>query len=434
MILSRRSLLHGSALLGAGAMLGLPVLARAADFGAIEGQWPTVTALLDRYVRTRKVAGGVATFGWGQEPLAAILRGREGFDDADPVSPQSLFRVYSMTKPITGMAAMMLIDEGKLGLDQRLADFVPEFANPRVVIDQAKGLDSRPAAGQITIRQLMTHTSGMGYAGVSTNAVGHELLRLGVTPARVSHRNIKGVTSPVPTPEPGEFLRRAASVPLLADPGTKWIYSMGLDVLGLVIQRASGAASFAAFLQERLFDPLGMKDSVFQVPKADEPRFTTNYGIAHGFRLTIDKPAESVFLDPPAFAYGGAGLVSTPVDYDRFLAMLVGGGTLGGRRIMSEKAVMLGMSNLLPPGADTNGTSISGAGFGAGGRVGLGPDAGTFGWSGAAGTVALVNSRVGLRTGLYVQYMPSSAYHIQKEFLAAAAKDALVIAERKVTA
>ena len=428
--INRRALLRASALLGGGAALaGLPLgagrLLAAESAGALEAQWPKVTEMVARYVSERKVACMVAAFGWGDGPLGTVARGLEGFDDADAAGADSLFRVYSMTKPITGMAAMMLIDAGKLGLDQKLADIVPEFANPRVAIDPDKGLESRPAEGQITIRHLLTHTAGLGYAGISRNKVGEELLRQGVTPAVVSRMMIPGITPPVPTVGPDEFLRRAAAVPLIADPGKRWSYSMGLDILGLVVARVAGAASFGDFLTERLFGPAGMTSSFFQVPAEREGKLTTNYGVMGGVPLAIDKPANSIYRDVPAFAFGGAGLVSTPADYDRFLRLLVNGGVVDGKRVMSERAVTLGTSNLLPEGVQTRGTFAENGGFGAGGRVGLGADEGSFGWSGAAGTVGFVNRRVGLRAGLYTQFMPPETYPIQREFLTATRDDAL---------
>jgi CubicO group peptidase (beta-lactamase class C family) len=347
-----------------------------------------------------------------------------GFENQSPMTRDSLFRVYSMTKPVAGMAAMILIDEGKLGLDQKLADIFPEFANPKVAIDPAKGLESRPASSQITIRQLMTHTSGLGYS-IGGNKVAAELMRLGVVPAVVSRLQVPGMTSPVQTPGPDEFIKRAATVPLVAEPGTKWSYSMGLDILGLAIGRVVGKP-FGDFLQERLFGPAGMTSSFFQVPaEPARARLTTNYGIVRGIPLPLDKPADSIYLDPPAFAFGGAGLVTSPADYDRFLQLLVSGGRIGGKQVIPEKAVSLGMSNLLPPGADTKGTMAAGSGFGAGGKVGLGEEAGYFGWAGAAGTVGFVNARLGLRAGLYVQYMPDSTYPMRDEFLAATRADLL---------
>jgi CubicO group peptidase (beta-lactamase class C family) len=418
--LSRRNLLRSSAWLGAGIALGgMPwgrTMARATEVAGIEGQWPKVTALVEKYVAERKVAGVVAALGWGTAQPGYIQRGKEAFNDPDAAAASSLYRAYSQTKPVTGMAAMILIDERKLRLDQPIADFIPEMANLNVAIDPKVGLDARPAKAQITVRHLLTHTAGFGYAGLGKNKVSDELLRLGVTPAVISRTPIPGVTPPVKTLPPEEFLKVAATVPLVAEPGTAWRYSMSLDILGLVIERASGAKSFAQFMQERMFDPIGMTSSYFQVPKSEQHRLTGNYGFLGPVPLPIDPAANSIYLDAPAFAFGGSGLVCSPTDYDRFLMMLANGGMVGNTRVIGAAAVQLGMTNLLPDGVDTKGTFIEGAGNGAGGRVGLGADAGTFGWAGAAGTVGFVNTRLGLRAGVYVQYMPSDALPIQKDF------------------
>jgi CubicO group peptidase (beta-lactamase class C family) len=418
--LSRRNLLRSTVLLGAGAALGtLPFgrdLAHAASAAGIEGRWPKVTAMLEKYVSQRKVAGMVAALGWGERDPGFIVRGKEAFDDPDAAGENSLFRAYSQTKPVTGIAAMMLIDDRKLKLDQPIADFIPEFASMKVAVDPKVSLDAKPAQSQITVRHLLTHTAGLGYAGVGKEKVSAELLRLGVTPAVLSRMKIPGMPVSPPTPGPDEFVKLAASVPLVAEPGTAWHYSMSLDVLGVVIQRASGAKSFAAFLQERMFDPIGMKSSYFQVPASEVHRLTGNYGLLGGIPIPIDPGANSVYLDPPAFAFGGAGLVCSPADYDRFLKMIANGGMVGSKRVMGAAAVALGTSNLLPDGVSTKGTFIDGAGHGAGGRSGLGRDAGTFGWGGAAGTVGFVNTRLGLRAGIYTQYMPSEALPIHAEF------------------
>lgn len=424
---TRRHLLRSGAMLGAGAALwALPgTRAWASLPSEVEARWPRVGELLERYVSGGRLPGAVAALGWGDGPLGAITRGKEGFGDADWIGPDSLFRVYSMTKPITGMAAMILIDEGRMGLDQPLADILPEFARMQVAIDPAKSLRSRPAQNLITIRHLLTHTAGFGYAGIGKDKPSLALLDHGVTPAIASRRRVPGLTPPVPTPGPEEFLRRAARIPLLFEPGTRWSYSMGLDILGLAIQRASGAASFADFLHERIFAPAGMTSSWFRVPASEVHRLSANYGLSGKHRLLLDGADDSIYLDPTPFAFGGAGLVTSPADYDRFLRMLVGRGVVDGRRVMSERAVMLGTSDLLPPGADTSGTLVAGAGFGAGGRVGKGADEGHFGWSGAAGTVGFVHMKIGLRAGLYVQFMPPGALPIQREFMDAARDDVL---------
>jgi len=396
-LLSRRSLLRGSAMLGA---VGLLPFGRGAALGAdgIEAQWPTVTALIDKYVSARQVSGMVAALGWGSDPAGYIVRGLEGFDDPDADGPDSLFRAYSMTKPITGMAAMILVDEGRLALD------------------------ARQATQLITIRHLMTHTSGLGYAVVSKDKVSEELARIGVNPGLVSRRRLPGITAGAPTPGGDEFLRRAAGVPLRSEPGTKWAYSMGLDVLGLVIERVTGKP-LDAFVQERIFAPAGMTNSWFRVPQQASAHLTTNYAIVAGRPFAIDRPGSSIYEAPIPFAFGGSGLVTSPADYDRFLAMLVGRGMAGNRRVMSEAAVAMGTSNLLPAGADLSGTWIAGQNFGAGGVVGTGREAGLFGWSGAAGTVGYAQLRLGLRTGLFVQYMPERKLPIAKEFPKAVGAD-----------
>ena len=431
---SRRDLLRVSALLGGAGMLGgLPLgaqLARAAEMAGTEAQWPTITAMLDRYVKGRKVAGMIAALGWHDMPPGFIARGLEGFDDTDPDGPQSLFRAYSMTKPLTGMAAMILIDEGKMQLDQPLADFAPEFAQMQVAIDPKKGLASKPAVNQITIRQLLTHTSGLGYAVVGRNKVADELRRLGVNAGVISKRKLKGINDGPPTPAPDEFLKRTASVPLVAEPGTKWSYSMSLDVLGIVIGRAAGT-SFETFLRERLIGPLGMTSSFFQVPASANAHLTTNYGYFLGKPIALDRPGNSVYADPVPFAFGGSGLVTSPADFDRFLAMLVNFGMSGNTRVMSEAAVRMGTSNLLPATADLAGTWVAGQQFGAGGIVGTGKDEGLYGWSGAAGTIGYVQMKLGLRSSLYVQYMPSDKFPILTEFPKAVGADLNSMAERK---
>jgi CubicO group peptidase (beta-lactamase class C family) len=324
------------------------------------------------------------------------------------------------------MAAMLLIEEGKLRLDQPIADFAPEFATMQVAVDPDKGLDARPTDQLITVRHLLTHTAGLGYAGVGKNKpITRELERLGLIPAIVTTMPIPGLAGGPPVPGPDEFLRRAATVPLVAQPGKVWRYSMALDVLGIIIQRASRAKSFAAFLQDRLFDPLGMTSTFFHVPGSATGHLTTNYGILGKATLPIDQPSSSIYLKPTPFAYGGSGMVTSPADFDKFLAMLVNGGLHGKRRIMKEETVRLGTSNLLPEGADLTGTWVAGNLFGAGGIVGTGANEGLYGWSGAAGTIGMCNTRLKLRTGLYVQYMPQDKLPILTEFPKAVGADLL---------
>ena len=422
--LSRRTLLRGIGTLGAGAALaGLPLSRVLATAPVAPPQWPNVTAMIDRYVNQRKVSGMIAALGWQQGAPHYIARGREAFDDKDPDSADSLFRCYSMTKPVTGLAAAMLIEAGKLKLDQPLADFAPEFAQMKVAVDPKVSLDARPTDRLITIRHLLTHTSGLGYAVVGRNKVADELKRLGVNPGLVSRRKLPGINDGPPCPGPDEFLRRAATVPLVAQPGKIWRYSMALDVLGIVIARAAGVSGLDVYLRDNLFGPAGMTNSFFQIPGAARPRLTTNYVLLGGVPLPIDRPGSSVFDAPPPFAFGGSGLITSPADYDRFLKLIVGLGTIDGKRVVSEAAVRLATSDLLPPEADLTGTWVAGNRFGAGAILGVGKDEGLWGWSGAAGTVGMAQLKLGLRTGLFVQYMPQDRLPILKEFPAAVGAD-----------
>jgi CubicO group peptidase (beta-lactamase class C family) len=218
------------------------------------------------------------------------------------------------------------------------------------------------------------------------------------------------------------FADRLAEMPLVYQPGTRWSYSMGLDVMGRVIEVVSGQ-SFDAFLQERFFDPLAMGDTHFQVPRQDAGRLTTSYFLLGDLLLPIDLGQESIYLDRPPFPFGGAGLASTPRDYDRFLEMLLGYGTFEGRRVMSERAVRLGTSDIFPDTLSPDDDYAKTWGYGAGGRVGRGEEEGVYGWAGAAGTIGFVDYKRGLRAALYTQYMPFDAYPLLDEFPAAIRAD-----------
>lgn len=410
--LSRRHVLGSAGLLGLFA--AMPGYARA----MATGDFALIRKEVEGYVSSKKVAGMLVSLGFGAQDAALIGAGNLALDIPTPVDANSLWRVYSMTKPVTGIAAMILIEQGKLGLDQPIAELIPEFAQMKVLTDASKNLDSVPAKTLITPRHLMTHTAGLGYNIVSKGPLLDEYNRLGISPGAVSKTPIPGFPVPAPTPPIDEFARRVASLPLIAEPGTLWSYSIGLDILGYVIQVASGM-EFGAFLQKNIFDPLGMTSSYFTVPQSEVPRLSTNYAPFAGALIPIDPAQDSIFTTPPAFPFGGAGLVSSARDYDRFLAMLVGKGQLGGTRIMSEKTALLGMSNLLPQTAVTKGTWVEDQGFGAGGRVGVGNakgPAGTYGWGGAAGTVAFVDHIRGIRASGYTQYMPAESYPFQREF------------------
>lgn len=402
--LNRRHFLSASAL--AAGFASLPASLRAAQTGPLA--WAPVRKTMQGFIDSKYVPGTVAAIGRGTEAPDFLSTGALAFDNPAPVAEDSLFRAYSMTKPITGMAAMMLIEDGKLKLDQNIADFLPGFANPRVLTDPEKSLDSRAATGPITIRNLLTHTAGLGYTIVTKGPLLEAYVKLGITPASASRKPLPGQPNVPTAPSLAEFADRLATLPLMADPGTVWSYSVSLDLLGRIIELASGMP-FDAFLQKRIFTPLGMTSSWFQVPQSEMKRLTTNYFGAPFGTFPIDPGNDSVFFDKPAFPFGGAGLVTSPRDYDRFLAMLMGEGAIGDRRIMKTETARLAMSNLAPPGARME-SFVKGQGFGAGGRVTIAPrdngeGLGTFGWGGAASTIGWVDRTRGIRASGWSQIM-----------------------------
>ena len=419
-MLGRRGLLAwGGRLAGAGAVGAfLPGMA----WAQAAEKYPTIKAEFESYVSSGKLPGVLATIGRASGLPDVIAVGTQGLGEKTPVNIDTLWRVYSMTKPITGMAAMILVGEGKMKLDQPISEFLPEFANMTVLTDPEKSMDAVPAKNQITVRHLLTHTAGLGYSIITKGPLLQAYLDNGITPGIVSRFPIPGQPTSTPTPDLKTFSERLAKLPLIAEPGTKWSYSISLDLLGRVIEVASGM-DFEAFLKTRIFEPLKMNSSYFQVPKSETPRLVSNYAPVNGVLFPIDPAATSIYLDKPAFAFGGAGVVCSARDYDRFLNMLANYGELDGVRIMSPKTAALAMSDLLPPAVSTDGAFLSGAGFGAGGRVGKGANEGVYGWGGAAGTVAFVDPKRKLRAICMAQYMPSSAYSLPENFAKWVLKD-----------
>jgi CubicO group peptidase (beta-lactamase class C family) len=394
-------------------------------------------ALFDGLVQSDKMPGIVGAFGIGDFPTQFVSAGKiaDGAN-APAAGPDSLWRIYSMTKPITGMAAMLLVEDGKISLDDPVSKYIPAFANMRVLTNPDASLDSVPAKNPILIRHLLTHTAGLSYNISAKGPLLKEYERLGILPAQVNTQ----LEAKARTTRPAtlaEFANRVASVPLIAEPGTKWVYSIGLDVMGAVIEKASGMP-FDRFVQTRLLDPLGMTSTYWSVPASEAGRLSTNYVFVGDNRTPIDPGATSVYLQPPSFPYGGAGLVSSARDYDRFLHMLSNGGTLDGKQVMKPETAALAMSNLLPPGVafggiggGTGGAMSAKMGFGAGGSVYLedapngGPSKGTYGWGGAAGTIAWVDPARKMRGTIMVQYFPAEKWGLRQSVPAALARDAM---------
>ncbi|MEO8375458.1 MAG: serine hydrolase domain-containing protein [Sphingomonas bacterium] len=391
---------------------------------------PATQTLFDSYVAAGKMPGIVGAFGYADYPTLFVSAGHIADGAGAPLAgPDSLWRVYSMTKPITGMAAMILVEDGKIKLDQPVSDFIPAFKSMRVQLNPDT-LESRPAAREITIRNLLTHTAGLGYNIITKGPLLDEYTKLGINPATINAQ-LEGKMREARPASLEAFASKVATLPLIADPGTKWSYSIGLDVMGRVIEVASGM-SFDAFVQKRIFDPLKMSSSYWTVPASESSRFATNYIFMGDSRVPLDPGATSVWLSPPSFPYGGAGLVMSARDYDRFLHALQNGGTLDGVRVLKPETAALMMSNLLPAGADTSLLNRLGnvgkLGFGAGGSVFLedkpgGPSKGTYGWGGAAGTIAWVDPARHARGTVMVNYFPGEKWPLREEIATALATD-----------
>jgi CubicO group peptidase (beta-lactamase class C family) len=251
----------------------------------------------------------------GEAHVDAI--GTSAVDGGTPVHPESIFRISSMTKPITAVATLILLEECVLGLDEPVERLLPELADRRVLrrIDGPIE-DTVPAHRSITVRDLLTFRLGFGayFAPCPVNDA--------AAPLQVS----VGPPQPSLPPEPDEWMRRFATLPLMCQPGERWLYHTGADLLGVLIARASGQP-FETFLRERIFEPLGMKDTAFFVPTADVGRLVTSYMTSPetGTLNLFDEPSGQ-WSTPPAFPSGGAGLVSTAADFLAFAEVLLRGG------------------------------------------------------------------------------------------------------------
>jgi CubicO group peptidase (beta-lactamase class C family) len=384
-------------------------------------------SVLDGYVNSGKIPGVVVAVGHGDAPPTFLSAGHIADDPGAPATgPDSLWRVYSMTKPITAMAAMKLVEDGELELDEPISDFIPAFKTMRVLVSPATSLDSRPATRPITVRELLTHTSGLTYQFFGTAPIFQDYTHLGLLGGRVGPEASKAQPATLE-----QFADRVATVPLLSEPGTEWHYSISLDVLGRVIEVASGMP-FGRFVQQNILDPLGMKSTFWTVPQTAAGRLATAYYWKGDQRLPFEIGASSMWLQPPLVDYGGSGLVSSASDYDRFLQMLVNGGSVGGVRVLKPATVKLALSNLLPAGVHIVGNvtpaPVAAQGFGAGGELFLkdvpgGVHAGTYGWFGAAGSFAFIDPVKRLRVTVMVNYFPDNKWPLYADMVHALYRD-----------
>jgi CubicO group peptidase (beta-lactamase class C family) len=399
----------------------LGVQAAPEDVGMSSARLGNVTRLVQRYVDSQKLPGGLSLVARGGKVVHFETYG--SMDDArqKPVQPDSIFRFYSMTKPIVSVALMMLYEEGLFLLEDPVSKFIPELKNLKVITGGTReDFQTRDPSREMTVRDLLMHTSGL-IGRDSPTTVGSLYRRAG----------IKGLDSDFPL---RELPSRLEKIPLQVDPGTQWIYGISTDLVGLLCQ-VIGGMPLDQYLQERILGPLGMVDTGFSVPESKQDRFAACYGPAPDssprYKL-VDDPATSGYSRPRTYFSGSGGLVSTAADYYRFCSMLLNGGELDGVRILGPRTLQLMTLNHLPGGKDlatmaqsAGETTREGVGFGLGFAVLLDPAVaqivgtpGEFYWGGAASTAFFVNPAEELIMIFLTQLRPSSTYPIRRELRA----------------
>lgn len=334
-----------------------------------------VDAFMERQVTNQQIAGGIVIVSHRGKIGLFHTYGLMDREANKPMQEDTIFRIYSMSKAITTAAALKLYDEGKLGLDDPVSKYIPSFTNLQVATPEGLRPPKRPMA----VRDLMLHTCGMTYGGQGPPALTNAWARL----------------NPLESTNLTEMAQKLSQVPLAFDPGTDWIYGVGIDVLGRVIEVISGDA-LDVYLSKAIFEPLDMKDTAFSVPPEKLDRFAANYERTNGTLKVIDVPAESNYAKPVTFFSGGGGLVGTARDYMRFLSMIERGGELDGHRILRRETVKLMISNQLPDEAFPiyfGEEKRFGTGFGLGFSVRTeitswdpAGHKGEYGWGGAAST------------------------------------------------
>jgi CubicO group peptidase (beta-lactamase class C family) len=384
----------------------------------------------ERYVRRGALAGVLtAVARRGQLAHLSCSGVREVSTEA-PMTPDTVFRVYSMTKPIVSVALMKLYEEGRFQLDDPVSRFIPEFAELRVW-DDGTPLAYRTVYPErpMQIRDLLTHTSGLTYGFMTRHPVDALYRRRGVEGRTAA----LAPTEDEPSVDLAEMVAKLAELPLQFSPGTRWNYSVSTDVCGHLVEVISGQP-LDRFLAARLFEPLRMVDTGFVVSAEQADRLAACYAVTAADKLAVADPvATSSYRSMPTFLSGGGGLVSTAADYLRFTLMLLNGGELDGARVLGRKTVEFMTLNHLPTGGDLasmgqrvfSETTYEGIGFGLGFSVMLDParaavvgSVGEYAWGGAASTMFWVDPREELVGLLLTQLIPSSSYPLRREMKA----------------
>jgi CubicO group peptidase (beta-lactamase class C family) len=371
---------------------------RPEDVGLSSAALERVAPGLRSYVDSGRVAGIAMAVARRGKLVYLETIGAMDVASGTPMRADAVFRIYSMTKPVTSVAIMQLHERGKLRLDDPVSKFIPAFANTKVYAGgPAASPTLRAPDRPITIADLLTHTSGLTYGAFGNSAVD-------------SIYNRAGINSPAHTV--AFFADSIAKLPLLYSPGTAWTYSLAIDVLGRVVEVASGKM-FDRYLEEEIFAPLGMGMTSFHATPAMDGKITTVYSrTATGLRAGAQLLGAGYRAGGKAFM-GGQGLLSTIPDYLRFAQMLLNGGELDGRRILKKETVTLMMQNHLPP-ALTPLRTQPGYGFGYGGAVRVEPSTamfpesvGTFRWAGLASTFFWIDPRTDMVAMVWTQVTPT---------------------------
>jgi CubicO group peptidase (beta-lactamase class C family) len=389
---------------------------RPEDVGFSSTKLARIDGWMQRLVSDGKLAGVSTMVARRGKIVQALAHGQADLARGVPMTLDTVVRIYSMTKPLTSVAIMMLYEEGRFQLDDPISRFLPYFSNMRVFTGGNRArIDTVPAIRDITFRDLLTHTSGLTYGFMDATYLDAMYRAQGVD-FQTSEDTLAAV------------VELAATLPLLAQPGEAWNYSIATDVLGHLVATISGQ-DFGEFLHERIIAPLGMIDTGFHVAEANHSRFAANYARGpDGALALIDDPATSRFLTPRKICSGGGGLVSTAGDYMKFCEMLLGKGEREGVRLLGRKTIELMMSNHLGGDLASMGqarfseSSYEGIGFGLGFSVMLDParaqilgTPGECAWGGAASTAFWVDPAEELAVIMLTQLMPSSTYPIRRE-------------------
>lgn len=384
-------------------VLGLPT-GDAESLGLSQSKLDAIPGALQNYIDKNQMPGFVTVVAKDGKVVHFEAFGKRDVERDKPMENETIFRMYSMTKPVTGTAVMILVQEGKLSVDDKVSKYIPEFANLKVL---TQGSDKPvPADKPMTIQHLLTHTSGLSYAFLPSHVQGIY---------SESDHNSGDISLE-------EYAKRVAKLPLMAHPGTQWNYSISMDILGRVVEVVSGQR-FGDFLEQRVFAPLQMNDSGFHVNPSNKGRFAANYGPSGGKMILVDDPESSAFLKRPALDSGGGGMVGTAGDYLRFAQMLANDGELDGVRILKKESVDEMLSDQLDPALGTKPLStmvpvlVEGLGFGYCGSVvrdGVAMTAfgssGQYSWGGAASTDFWIDRERNMVGLVCTQLIPSGTY------------------------